>query len=132
MAAQFTSINGACERFDFSCNQRATSSLPEPFAPVISTLASVGATRSIVSLIRLIAPDSPNISLVFELLTFRFNTLVSVTRELLSNAFRTVMSNRFRSSGFSKKSKAPFFAASTAVSIVPWPEIIIKGISGLL
>ena len=125
IAAQFTSTNCEFERLDFSCNQRATSSFPLPFAPVIKTLASVGATRSMVSLIRPMAGDSPSISLV--LLTLRFKTLVSVTKFPRSRAFLTVISKRFKSGGFEIKSKAPFLLASTAVSTVPWPEIMMNG-----
>ena len=47
MAAQFTSTNGAAARELLACSQRATSSLPVPFSPVISTRASHGATLSI-------------------------------------------------------------------------------------
>jgi len=48
----------------------------------------------------------------------------------LSIALRKVISSRFKSSGFSIKSKAPFLIDSTAVSIFPWPEIITTGMSG--
>ena len=51
MAAQFTSIKGPLALLLFSCSQRATNSLPLPLLPVIKTLASVGATFSIMSLI---------------------------------------------------------------------------------
>ncbi len=66
----------------------------------------------------------PTIS--YFLLTFFFRTLVSTANFLKSRAFFTVINKRFKSSGFSIKSKAPFFMASTAVSTVPCPEIIIK------
>ena len=62
IAAQLTSIIGALERSDFSCNQCATNSLPVPFGPVIKTLASVAATFSIISLIWVMASLSPIIS----------------------------------------------------------------------
>src|SRR5690606_30440014 len=101
IAAQFTSIKGRDERFDFSCNHRATNSFPEPFSPVINTRASVGATFSILSLIMAIPSESPNISFVLE--TLRFSTLVSFTKDSRSNPFRTVINKRFRSRGFSKK-----------------------------
>ena len=65
MAAQFTSIKGPLFLKLFSCNQCATSSLPDPLAPVIKTLASLGATFSIISLIRLIEGDFPIISYFF-------------------------------------------------------------------
>jgi len=43
MAAQLTSTNGAAARTLLACSQRATSSFPVPFSPVISTRASHGA-----------------------------------------------------------------------------------------
>ena len=52
---------------------------------------------------------------------------VSVRR---SSALRTDNSTRARSSGFSRKSKAPNFVARTASSMVAWPEIMIVGTAG--
>ncbi|MND98158.1 hypothetical protein D3C80_904980 [compost metagenome] len=130
IAAQFTSIIVLADLLLFSWIHLATSSLPLPLGPVTNTRASVGATRSMVSLIFWIAGEWPRISLVFE--TFFFNTLVSVAKAPLSSAFRTVIKRRFRSGGFEMKSNAPFLLASTAVSTVPWPEIIINGRSGLV
>ena len=83
-----------------------------------------------VSLIFDIEAELPNISLVLVLLTFCFKTLVSVTKLPLSKAFLTVINKRFKSGGLEIKSKAPFLEASTAVSTVPWPEIMINGKSG--
>ena len=40
----------------------------------------------------------------------------------------TVASSFCKAMGFSKKSTAPMSVASTAVSIVPWPDIITTGI----
>ncbi len=47
MAAQFTEIIGALARRERLCSARATSSLPVPDSPWISTVASVGATLRI-------------------------------------------------------------------------------------
>ncbi|MDT4874942.1 hypothetical protein FQZ97_1102780 [compost metagenome] len=47
MAAQFTEISGALVRRERLCRARATSSLPVPDSPWISTLESVGATLRI-------------------------------------------------------------------------------------
>ncbi|MCY1445474.1 hypothetical protein D9M71_619890 [compost metagenome] len=47
MAAQFTEIIGALARRERLCRARATSSLPVPDSPWISTLESVGATLRI-------------------------------------------------------------------------------------
>ena len=44
IAAQLTSTNAWSPRGDTSCRARATSSLPVPFSPVISTRAEVGPT----------------------------------------------------------------------------------------
>ena len=59
--------------------------------------ASVGATRSIVSITLCMAGELPIISRV--LLIFLFSTLASVTSVALSNAFRIVISRRLRSGG---------------------------------
>src|SRR6478736_2268144 len=39
-------MNGLSRRDEFSCKARATSSLPVPLSPVISTVVGVSATRS--------------------------------------------------------------------------------------
>ena len=44
IAAQFTSTKALSRRGEASCSARATSSLPVPFSPVISTRAAVGPT----------------------------------------------------------------------------------------
>ena len=44
------------------------------------------------------------------------------------SARATVPSSFCRPIGFSRKSKAPILVASTAVSIVPWPDIMMTGI----
>ncbi len=46
----------------------------------------------------------------------------------LFNAREIVVSSFCRPIGFSRKSNAPIFVASTAVSIVPCPDIMITGI----
>ena len=100
--AQFTSTRAIDPRLLFSCNQRATNSLPVPFSPVMSTRASVGATFSIVSLIFPMAGVSPMISKVLE--TFLLRNLVSVTRLFLSMALRIEINKRFKSGGLVMKS----------------------------
>ena len=59
--------------------------------------------------------------------TVVFNCLVSSTNTVLSFAFLSVTNMRFKSNGFSIKSNAPFLIACTAVSIFPWPLIMIIG-----
>ena len=62
IAAQFTATNGASLRGERACSCRAISSLPVPFSPVISTVAWVGATRSMAVLTCWIASLPPRIS----------------------------------------------------------------------
>ena len=78
---------------------RATSSLPVPLSPVISTVAGVGAARSMVSRSRRIAAASP----ISSSGSWR-RTRFSLARRWLSTALRSDTSTRSRSSGFSKKS----------------------------
>ena len=59
MAAQLTSMNGCPARRLCSCSRWATSSLPVPLAPLISTRASDGATFSISRLTETIAREEP-------------------------------------------------------------------------
>jgi hypothetical protein len=56
---RFTLTNGPLRRRLFRCTARATSSLPVPLSPVISTDASVGATRPIISSMRTIFGSVP-------------------------------------------------------------------------
>ena len=46
MAAQLTGTKGRSPRLLFACTAFATSSLPVPLSPVMSTMASVGAMRT--------------------------------------------------------------------------------------
>ena len=119
IAAQLTSINAIFLRFELSCKERATNSFPVPFPPVIKTRASEGATFSIMSLIFTIPSVSPIIDDPLNFLTVDFKDFVSSTKNNRSLAFRMVTKMRFKSNGFSIKSKAPFLIASTAVSIFP-------------
>ena len=127
IAAQLTSTKGPLARLLFSCSQRDTTSLPVPFSPSISTRASVGATRSIISFTWRIFSELPTMSYLW--LMRCLSSLVSAMRALRSVAFLITTSRRLRSSGFSIKSYAPFLIASTAVSTVPCPEIITTATS---
>ena len=129
IAAQLTSTKGPCARGLRSWRRRATSSLPVPFSPWIRTRALVGATFStsarisaraaLLPTMRVVASDSRPRRAVFSLASLRSWA-----------ALRTASSTRSRSSGFSMKSKAPRRVASTAVSMVPWPEIMTTSVSG--
>ena len=59
MAAQFISTNGSSRRADRAWIARATSSLPVPFSPKISTRPFVGAVTSIWRRSSRIGPLSP-------------------------------------------------------------------------
>ena len=59
-AAQFTGRKGPSARSDSWWIARATSSLPVPVSPVTSTVASVGATRAMISKTARIDGDRPN------------------------------------------------------------------------
>ena len=58
MAAQLILMNGLALRDEFSCSARATSSLPVPDSPVISTVDGVSATFSMTRVDLLDAPAS--------------------------------------------------------------------------
>ncbi len=128
IAAQFTSTKGSPARFESSWSLRATSSLPVPFSPMIRTRAFVGATRFTVSRMESISGCSPIISV------FSPTRLSSWTFRRASSAcarpLRIVSSSRSMSIGFSRKSNAPSFVASTAVPMVPCPEMMMTGSAG--
>jgi hypothetical protein len=62
IAAQLTSTNVFLARSEWRCKALATSSLPVPFSPVISTRPGVAPTFLILSTNARIAPESPTIS----------------------------------------------------------------------
>ena len=107
---------------------RATSSLPEPAGPEIMTRELAGATLAMVERRSCAAaelPTSPSGTTACER-----SRLFSRRRLVISSARCTTMISRSVLNGFSMKSKAPFLMAETAVSMVPWPEIMIAGMSG--
>ena len=122
IAAQFTSTNGPWARGDSAWIARATSSLPVPFSPRISTRAFEGATFSIRSITCLTPLLEPTIS--YSACTTARSRRFSLASSTCCRAFRSVRSTRSVSRGFSRKSYAPCWVASTAVWIVPCPEII--------
>src|SRR5687768_1203488 len=75
IAEQLISTKALLRRGLMSWIARAASSLPVPVAPVISTEASVGATRSITENSFLITGDWPMRVGVFELLVLRASCL---------------------------------------------------------
>ncbi len=120
IAAQFTSTIGPSFRLLLSCIHLATNSLPVPLGPWTNTRASVGATFSIVSLSTEISEELPTILVTGAVfLTLLWSFFFCTIKVDLSSAFLTVINNLLRSGGLAIKSKAPFFTASTAVSISP-------------
>ena len=128
MAAQFTSTNGARARGLWRGSARATSSLPLPFSPTSSTRPSVGATRSTSESRRRMAGLSAMKNRSW--FTSRCRRRFSSSRCRCLRALPTTSSRRSRSTGFSRKSKAPSLVACMAVSMLPCPEIITTGSSG--
>ncbi len=130
IAAQLTLTKGFSARVLLPWMARATSSLPVPDSPVISTVALVGAARATASWTSPRAGEEPIIRLLpsVDILRVRFSS----RSRRCSMALRRTSSTRSRSSGFSMKSNAPSRVASTAVAIVPCPEIITTGRSGSL
>ncbi len=129
MAAQFTATSGASALLLLRCTARAASSLPVPFSPVIRTQASVGATCASSCRNSVMAGDCPMISSSLCSMAARkalFSRRNSPISSVCWTSRRTFSSER----GFSIKSCAPRRNASTAVSILPWPEIMTTGRSG--
>ena len=128
-----TVTSGLPARGEQACSSRATSPLPVPFSPVISTLASEGPTRSIISSTGCMARDCATKSVAPSPRSRRFSA--SRPRLLRSAAasaswLATIDSRRSLSHGFSTKSRAPRRIASTASSIVPHAVIATTGSSG--
>src|SRR5581483_2604291 len=101
----------------------ATSSLPVPDSPKISTRPLVGAISWICWRSAFIGMLSPTITL-FGVSCF-FKSRFSTRSFLASTAFFTRINVFSRESGFSRKSYAPSLVARTAVSMVPCPEIMM-------
>src|SRR5690606_22878784 len=128
IVAALTVTKGAFLRADSAWIARAASSLPEPDGPITITRLLVGATRSIVWRSWLMAADMPIRSNVSPLRFFRSE---SSRRSLEVSSARSAMRiSRSALNGFSMKSYAPRRMAETAVSMVPWPEIITTGRPG--
>ena len=102
-------------------------SFPVPDSPEMSTRPSVGATIEICFLSARIDTESPTISYSWPIFSERLD--VSRSSSCWRMAFRTVSTVFSSESGFSMKSNAPSLVAFTAVSMFPWPEIIITASS---
>ena len=130
-----TVTSGRAARGETACSACATSSLPVPFSPVISTLASDGPTRSISSQHR---PHRRRLG-------DERGAAVAVAargsppraarprrrRAPSSTCVRTIASSRSLSHGFWTKSRAPRRIASTARSTLPQAVITTTGSVGV-
>ena len=90
-----------------------------PAAPAKSSMPRAAPVRA-----------SPAVTLLLPMGTARLEPWVrsdSRLRRPASSARSTVRSSLVSDSGFSTKSKAPRRVASTAVSTVPWPDIMTTG-----
>ena len=128
IAAQLTFTNGPLARLERSWMARATSSLPVPFSPVISTRPDDGAVLASLSTIARIAALLPIIECSAS--ARAFHRAFSRARRPNSSAFLTTISSLSPVSGFSMKSWAPRLVACTAVSSVALPDIITTITSG--
>ena len=128
-AAQFSFSKGPRLRGLARWIARATSSFPEPLSPVMSTFASLRATFATSARTCSIARLSPTIASAApaRLRSDSFSRLSSRS----SSARSTVTFRRSGPNGFSTKSAAPIWVARTASSMVPWPDMMTTGRSGL-
>ncbi len=128
MPPRFTFMNGFDARGLFLCRASASSSLPVPLSPVISTGAPVGATRAAMASTSRRALLSPIIFLRSKGLGVSDGVDPLLSLRLRAVAIRS--SRRLLSHGFVMKSKAPFLIPSTARSMLPHAVISITGVSG--
>ena len=127
--AQDAIIKGKEALFDFLWINLAVSSFPDPDGPVIKILLLLVDNLFNCVLIFLIAKDLPISSIRSFSLASNSDIFIFKLRSI--RAFSTSNNNRSDLKGFSIKSKAPVFAAIIAVSMLPWPDIIITGIKEL-
>ena len=107
--------NGFSLRSEQLCRRLATTSLPVPFSPVMSTLAFVAPIFSIRSFRSFIACDSPIINRTLFPATGR---LPADRRDTLSSKALSMMLSNFElSQGLGIKSVAPAFIARTTFSV---------------
>ena len=125
-----TVTSGRVERSETECSVCATSPLPVPFSPVISTLASDGPTREITSSTGRIAADCAISCGKRSARSARFSASSRCPRRSARPSsicvFR-IAESRALSQGFWMKSRAPRRIASTASSTLPHAVITITG-----
>ncbi len=131
-AAQFTWKNGRSARALWKWMPRATTSLPEPLSPSRRTVVvSLWASRFVIDRTCSIAAEPPTIS------SWAFAPRRSAVRapiwrrvRAVAIAFSTAASSAWNGKGFTRKSTAPCFIASTATSTVEWADIMSTAMSG--
>ena len=112
--------NGPSARPESPWIARATSSLPVPLSPVISTVELVGAIARTISNIEAIACETPiTRSRPKAWPTSRLSRRFSSRRLRLASASRTTMRSSSTSKGFRMYASAPSLRAATAISVVP-------------
>jgi hypothetical protein len=122
IAAQFTSTKGPLRRRLIAWMCRATSSLPVPFSPKMSTRPLLGAAIATWSRSMAMARLSPIIAAWPP--TCARSARFSASSRRCRIALRTTRTVLSSDSGFSTKSKAPILIARTADSTLPCPEMI--------
>ena len=101
------------------CSARATMSCPVPGSPTIRIGRRPAISRSSARSASRIAGLPPSAA---------SDTRRGSCAAALFSARAIVDRSFWSPTGFSRKSNAPIFVASTAVSIVPWPDIMMTGI----
>ncbi|MCY1371819.1 hypothetical protein D9M69_589870 [compost metagenome] len=105
-APALIATNGPLRRLDKSCSARATTSLPAPVSPRISTSALVAARAPICSRRRSIEGEWPTSRVLSSLRSLKANRRLrlSSTSWRRANARRTLSSRASLAKGFSRKS----------------------------
>ena len=128
-----TTTIGRDARLDTLCSALATTPLPVPFSPRMSTLASDGPTLAITCSTFCMADDSAT---RFGMPSLRSSEFSASSRWPLRSAWlssicvRMIDSSRALSQGFWMKSRAPRRIASTATSTLPHAVITTTGSVG--
>ncbi len=125
IAEVFNATNGLLARGELSCNARATSSLPVPDSPVISTVMLERDSRPMALNTSCIAGAWPMIRGVGLLVV-----CCAVSRWRVRAARETSSTASSMSKGFGRYSNAPPWYADTALSRSECAVITMTGISG--
>ena len=127
IAAVFSAIKGPLARGLCLCSARATSSLPVPDSPVISTVTLDCDSRPIARNTSCMAGACPRISGA----SLRRSS-ISSSRRLSSSARRISSTARSTSNGLARYSNAPPWNAATALSRSEYAVMMMTGSPGCL